>query len=463
MDVLFLYWDEELVDFREGRKYGRKFGIFDRPTYEPRDLAFWTQFYTLFYDHLFVPVNFVTDLKWMPEVFELLNISDPKSALRSEYKPVLFSWNTRRFEQDSFLELARAMIGEDDVSQRMADKTEKSALLCEKYLKDRVVRFSNNRDLHREESIKQLREEVFNPAENSLAGGSLKNVVEKCARCLSEIEERAHGENYGYGRNFYYTLFGYHRDGFTHPLAKAFKDITAEYLDIRHDFLCGVDWVSHRLKGRFANDSPEFFKEGYQLNILMPPDYSDTILPVTKRYLYDGLEAADKEQLLTVKEKDLCIIGKEAILGMSADQLEKLRKSHEYEYFKNAWNALQKLPDNCDTDTREKCVKNLQEKLTQYLNRIGWVLNPQRKMLDSSITLTANVAGEGMGFLLEAILLPLETKKLISRQTLQRYRRRLEIYPHKIARRIQEKILPQKGWAVSVIELGANVRIYLEP
>jgi len=128
MHGYFLIWDEELTNHRPGRKYGKKYGIFNSPNYTSDDLVFWFHFYLLFYDALYVPVNFPTDLRCMPEVLERLRIDDPDSTLRSDLQPLRFTWDVSRgweasVDELDLEELGKSMIREVDVSLREPDNT----------------------------------------------------------------------------------------------------------------------------------------------------------------------------------------------------------------------------------------------------------------------------------------------------------------------------------------------------
>jgi hypothetical protein len=466
MEALLIHLDEELVNMREGRDYGLRYGIFQSPNYSSKDLAFWVQFYLLFYDEVFVPVNFLTDLKYMPEVFDLLRWDKRDSILRSDLRPLKISWDAIRFPQKKFPDLARAMINEADVSLRDPEATIETMRICEQALTyDAVIRFENDRVLAPQESVSQLKEEVFNPGNNELAvaqQGKIATQLGRCRECLAQIEERGKNMNRGYGRNFYYTIFGYGREGFQDPVAQQFSDITLEYLDVRNQFLCGVDYVSHRLKAQHASDSESFRLAGKILDVVMPMDYTDAILPNRKLWLA-GNEAVGPTEL-SVKESDVCVIGKEAILGMTSQQLEALHKSDPFKEFKLRLAMLRNLPTGEEAQTaRRNAVNCLQDALDAYLKRIRAELSPFRSTAERAITLVGRTIGEGLGLCVDFFLGPLQVTKQITPERIWKYRRRLEILPFSWERPMQRSIAPLDRFPLAFVDLASDVRLYVTP
>lgn len=467
MEAMLIHLDEELVNMRQGRNYGLRYGIFQSPKYSSQDLAFWLQFYLLFYDEVFVPVNFLTDLKCMPEVFRILRWDRPDSTLRSDSRPLKISWDAIRFPSERFLGLAKAMIEEDDVSLRDRESTIESMRICEQALTyDTVVRFESDRELAPQESVSQMKEEVFNPSDNELAvaqQGTAAAQLGRCRKCLVQIEERGRDMGRGYGRNFYYTVFGYGRQGFQEPVALQFKDITSQYLDVRHQFLCGVDYVSHRLKAKHASESESFRSAGKSLDVLMPPDYTDVIFPKRKLWLL-GKEAVDPT-VLSVNESDVCVIGKDAVLGMTSRQLENLHKSGPFKDLKLRLAILRQLPASDEAQpARMNAVNALQEALDAYLKLIGRELSPYRSAADQAITLVGKTIGEGLGLCVDLFLGPFEITKQITPERISKYRRRLEMLPHSLGRRVQRSMIaPLDNFPLAFVDLASDVRLYVDP
>ena len=106
------------------------------------------------------------------------------------------------------------------------------------------------------ESVEQPRTEVFNPAENHALEVYTLN---RLTQCLDRVVERgdllAKGAEYGYGRIFYYTLWGYGFNAVQERTAGQFRDIINDYWLLRDHFLTAVDYVSNSLKAKFASNA----------------------------------------------------------------------------------------------------------------------------------------------------------------------------------------------------------------
>lgn len=78
VETLYLLLDEELTNGRFPRRLGKD----NWGDYSVEDQAFWFQFYSLFYDRVYVPVNHLTDTDRALEFLNLLRISQDDSVLR---------------------------------------------------------------------------------------------------------------------------------------------------------------------------------------------------------------------------------------------------------------------------------------------------------------------------------------------------------------------------------------------
>jgi hypothetical protein len=366
MEALFLYLDEELTNKRPGRIPGN---------YTVEDLAFWLQFYSLFYDSVFVPANFLTDSNLVPAILERLDVSNPTATLHAEDGPFKILWDTSRFPCDSFKELVHFLkTDESYVSLRDNELSSITAELCDKYLKHRIIRADMTAHLDPLESVEQLRNEVFNPSRNWALE---QHILERLAECLEKIVDRR--EQVGYGRNFYYTLFGYGRTTEQQQLAQKFADIIGKYESLKHEFLTGVDYVSHRLKARFASRAIN-----RPIEVLMPPEFLSIICrPDKAATLATGLGRTERVKL-SAEEKYQRLIVRETITGMSASQLAELHKSREYQEYRDTWHELRKQfydPED------QRGGEDLEQALNTYLDRITTTLNPKRHYADRTTSM----------------------------------------------------------------------------
>src|SRR5437868_5805054 len=96
MKALFLYLDEQLGQGGLNH-YGRK--------YSAPDLAFWLQFYSLFYDEVYVPANFLLDNDATLELLTYFGVPSGESSLNSSEGAFRILWDTSRFSCESFQEL----------------------------------------------------------------------------------------------------------------------------------------------------------------------------------------------------------------------------------------------------------------------------------------------------------------------------------------------------------------------
>jgi len=263
-------------------------------------------------------------------------------------------------------------------------------------------------DSYRIESIKQLKFNIFNPKALVHSDDFTKDRIKICRECLLAIEERGKDKNFGYGRNFYYTVWGYGKEGGPDSeLMNQYRDIREKYRNIQHEFLCGVDYVSHSLKARFANGSEQLTQTGIDLELLMPWDFTEIIKPMAKKDAF----CADCGMPINMKEKDMCIIGRDSILNLKKKQLETLHKSDEYQEFKACMQRCKTASQVELTESQKKMGRGkLQEAFDVYIQRIRRELNPKQHYTDKCLTVMrdhSDVLGEGLLLLTYIYFLPL--------------------------------------------------------
>jgi len=392
MDALLLHLDEELTNEREGHSYGRH--------YSPEDLAYLIQLYSLFYGRVAVPANFLTDSNDTPAVLRTLGMSE-ESVLCQEDGPFTIVWDKRRFPQDSFTELVQEIESGrlPDVGCRRLDISRETALLCDRYLSHKVRGRDRTRDriasqltteVQNDESVRLLKEEVFSPNENWARLDNLADYAH-LNESLDRIVDRVGTKHQGYGRNFFYTAFGYGVRPADQIEARRFADIT-EPLDrwhLRHAFLTGVDYASNTIKAKAAgrilrSDVAAILPVEYQLEVRRP--HTDAM------WMND----------LAIKEEHRYLIDDLAILNMNWKQLKSLRDSPEYRYFAATLDAV----GEGFQDGQAERVAAMASALDDYLKRIEVTLNPMRLAGDRTIELCRQIhlTQLGVSVLLEMAL-----------------------------------------------------------
>lgn len=356
MDALFLHLDEELTNSRPDRLRG---------DYSPADLAFWLQFYSLFYDSLYIPANFITDSNNIPEVFSILRIGEGSSTLVAPDLPFKILWDESRFPHDSTEEMLESFLAPDaeDVSMRDPETARHSARLADKYLREQVVGCKKMSVLlDRLESVEQLKRDVFDPGTNSALTVSTAGRLQEC---LQRIVDRGAVE--GYGRNFYYKVFGYGRTESQRRMGDGFRDIVDDYRALTHEFLTGVDYVSHRLKAHFAARAL-----GRRVEVLMPAEYLWVVCRPDKA----ATATQNVQQGLRVRVDAgyRRIIEPSMITRMTAGQLRTLHESSEYRQYGAAWREVR---GNGAARVDEAELRHLEGALNEYLDRVAAVLNPR--------------------------------------------------------------------------------------
>lgn len=355
MDAFLTHLDEELINGRPGRHYGTH-SLLERRRYTPRELAFWINFYALFYDTLYMPPNFLTDNRLTLKVLEQLSADDRNSLIRSSASPVRIYW------EDRWPSTFEALVQEDwksneSVTAQMSKHLAlEIAKCCEDIFSDRIDNGSIDTRVDRMHSLKQMKKYVF--SERNAA--DLLTPRDALSECVAKIEERPMGK--GYGRNLLYAMFGYFRRDeppVQLDLRDQFADIVRPYQEkfayFTHEFLMGLDYVSHELKSKRASEIL-----GSDLKLLMPADYYDGF----RRTRYDGLPTK-----LDVQAKDCVFVDVDAIIALSPKQLEKIRCLPERADFMAAFAQLEQLKDT-------EALKKSEGALGKYLRGIGCDLHP---------------------------------------------------------------------------------------
>jgi hypothetical protein len=442
MEALFLHLDEELTNKRPGRISNE---------YTIDDLAFWLQFYSLFYDSVFVPANFLTDSNLVRAVLERLKVSNSASSLHATDSPFKILWDTSRFPYESFKEMVQAMQSEKlDVSLRNIKISHSTARVCDKYLKSRIVYADMTAHLDPLESVEQLRNEVFNPTRNWALEA---HILERLMVCLEKIVER--GEQIGYGRNFYYTIFGFGQTEKHQHLAQKFADVCQDCESLKHEFLTGVDYVSHRLKARFASRAI-----GRPIEVLMPPEYLWIICrPDKAATLASGIHHVERVEVATKKEYHR-LIDRESVIRMTAPMLSELHGSQEYFEYRKAWHELRRQPYDPENN---KAGEILEQALNAYLDRITVTLNPKRHYTDKTISilvkriptlvgLSVSLAFSFLGSQSGVPELP-EATKATSES--------VELFSAYIGDKISRKTAGQKTLPFHSFQLSEDIKVYL--
>lgn len=452
METLLLHLDEELINNRPGRSR--------RTNYDVDALAFWTQFYSLFYDSVFVPANFLTDSNLTPLILERMGILDPRSAIRTQDGPFKILWDTSRFPFDSFREMVRGFAtDESTVTLRDITISRTTAELCDKFLSRRIVRADMAAKLDPKESVQQLSHDVFSPSGNEALP---EHQLSRLNECLTKIVDRGdileRGDRFGYGRNFYYTVFGYGKTEFQLKLSQQFADITRKYNDLRHEFLTAVDYVSHRLKAKFAGHAL-----GKEIGVLIPNEYNWIVVPPNKIVaLASGLGRAQPTEV-GVKEKFRYLLDRESIINITAENLHKLHGSNEFKWYKAALEDLRwdrQVKDEQETTRREK---NLEDCLGAYIERITNTLNPKRHKLHSAITMAVEGIPTVLGFTARIVLGGLREPtgaSQIPEGEISTVSHGVEVFSRSTGSRLVDRMTKETSIECNTIQLSEDINIY---
>jgi len=368
MEALLIHLDEELTNNRPGHSY--------RASYTARDLAFWTQFYCLFCDSLMVPANFLTDSNLTPAVLHELRVNERDCALRSVNGSFQIFWDENRFPYASFTDLVRAMESEQltDVSLRSIKEARLTAALCDKYLNQQIIRKRVDVQVDYDASVRLLRTTVFDPNHNAaLEPATLPRLQE----CLDRIVDR--GGRTGYGRDFFYQVFGYGRTQEHRGLAGQFADVVGDYEDLRHAFLTGVDYASNTIKAECASRAT-----GGRISVLLPVEYQHVFRrPHVDAVWRQGLDAA--RQTVGVDEAYRYLIDPARLVAMTGDELTTLKRSTEYGCYRAQWYKVRDSP----SVPGQGEVAALEHALTSYLAKIASTLSPARYAVDRGLSCCA--------------------------------------------------------------------------
>lgn len=354
MDAFLMHLDEELINNRPGRYYGRH-SLLDKG-YSPRELAFWLNFYGIFYDNLYIPPNFLTDNSLTLKVLGELAAHDPTSLIRSSASPIRIYW------EDRWPSTFKELVDEDweSVESVTSQKSKHLALEIAKYCQDifsgRIDFGSVDILIDRMHSLKQMKKSIFSDQN----AANLCTPREALRECVEKIEERPLGR--GYGRNLLYAMFGYFRNdepAAQRDLRDAFADIIQPFLVkhsyFAHEFLMGLDYVSHELKAKRASEIL-----GRDLKLLLPIDYYEGY----RRTQYDTLPMK-----LNIESSDVVFLDVDAILSMSPKQIEKIHSLKQRSDFFAAFAQLEHSKD-------ANAVANTERHLGAYLREVGKVLHP---------------------------------------------------------------------------------------
>ncbi len=461
METLLLHLDEELINSRRGRRIKKK--------YNEHDLAFWTQFYSLFYDTVYVPANFLTDSNMTPRVLIRMGIENSQSAIRAEDGPFKILWDKSRFPEDNFHALIETFASDKpDVSMRDIRKSRYTARLCDEYLSRRIVPANMTANLDPKESVEGLFREVFNSSENTALSESKIN---RLSECLHKIVNRGDilekGERFGYGRNFYYVIFGYGRTEPQQNRAKQFSDIVNEYMDLRHEFLTAVDYISHRLKAKFASD---YLNK--EIGVLIPQEYNQIVVPASKSIALAAGFGKVMPVEVSVSRSLFYLLDYEAVINITAKQLEDLHSSNEYKEYKIALDDLRMYQGFDEDDEASKRRKRtLEDRIEAYLEKVSKTLHPKRHTMGKALKIASEGISWGAGYTTRFLLDGLTTAsgvppvsdsgvetsaelvaKLFSKKTIDKVM-------HRFAR---EESIRQIMDQCNTIQLTEDIRIYLE-
>ena len=459
MDAFLMHLDEELINNlipgnnRQGRYYGKKYALLDQQThtYTPRELAFWINFYSLFYEHIYVPVNFLTDSQWTIEILHCLHYNDKDSLIRSDESPLRVFWDCKKWPYP-FKKLVESDWNDDESVTNMISKEEalKVAKCCEVvFKKNRILFGPTDFKVSLTHSLQELRDVIFNEGKNSANLMTPLKALQDCAATL--LSNPIPGK--GYGRNLLYSMFGYHRNDKPRKqieLHNEFKKTLEPYIDkydlFRHEFLAGVDRVSHEFKAKKAS---EILKK--DLKILMPPDYYDVFhLPAYDHAVKD----------LHVAHEDVIFVDPKAIIEMTPLQLKKIRKLAQRKDFMDAWAKL----ENAGQEVSRDDPQTAGDMLGKYFKAVGHVLH--RRELQTSHALKvvqkcSPIIGTGIGAGVPWILQLYVSPGFISfAGSILGCSVGLAIAER--TEEIRNKIIPTERFGVSQVGLTKEIRIHVD-
>lgn len=439
MEALFLHLDEELINNRPGRLFSQ---------YTSEELVFWLNFYSIFYDTLYIPANFITDSNLMPEVLNKLNITEPNSIIRSELGNFKIIWDTSRFPENSFSELVNFLHADQNYNSNSKIEIAKhTATLCDKYLKNQIINCDMTAHLDPLESVEQLKHQVFNSKYNFALD---KNIIDRLYMCLDEIVSL--GEVTGYSRNFYYSVFGYGKTNVNKKIAKKFSEIINKYEPLKHEFLTGVDYVSNRLKARFAG-----LALGKKIEVLIPHDFLKIICRPDKAATLESKDIKSKEIELYLKQKHRHLLDRESILNMSSDDLSKMHRSDEYNDYKVAWNDIRNYPHKI---TDQKRIDTIEKALNKYIDRVCLILNPMKYISDKSINILGTVISTTAGFSVNIGLGLYEKLQGVSDSSKQYLSEYFELFSRYAIDSVLSHTTRRKALKFHTFELSDDISVY---
>jgi|ERR1017187_155137 hypothetical protein len=376
-EALFLHFDEELTT-------GRRIP----PAYTAEDIAFWLNFYALFFDRLYVPANMLTDAT--PETLRALQLlrMQEETSVFGETGPVKVLWDTSRFPQETFVDLYEATGRDPDYNTaRDPEASLMVARLCDASCVP-TLRVDMAAHLDRRESVEQLSRSVFRRAENCKLTA---DQAERLQECLRSIEGR-YGDVGGYGRSFYYGVFGLGRTPELDRLAGRGADIVGKYRTLQDHFLTSVDYVSHSLKAFTANCALRTKeKRACRVDVLIPDEYCKYILHPEKRGYVELLAKSTQGGNVPRKHPIRRTLGRADIVALTAEDLGALHASDEYKAMAAALEGLAGASHESETDRRLAELA-----LNAYLNRISRTLRPMAARVNELITLRACIIKVGI-------------------------------------------------------------------
>lgn len=385
MGALFLMIDEELTNARPGRTRGTKYGLFDPARrYTAKDMAFWAQLASLFHDRIYVPANMLIDSAYSAGMIRELGGADAGSALRTGASPIRVLWDISRFQSRTFAGLLRELESDPSyVTCRDPKVAAEVAAFADEYLLGRTDYVSMAGKTDPRESVLQLRYECFNAARNAarIPHDRLREALDRVAS--REFE-------HGYGRNFYYSVFGYGETEAQKWIGSVFATDVRDVLDLKDEFLTSVDYVSNSLKARFASIGLQAAGRSEPVEVLMPPDYTEFVVtPQSLATRHDTTPIA-----VEVGERSMKAIQPAALLAMTAVQLAQIRGSDEFARFRAAVHEfrtarVEHLPPAALQAIESQVVQRTRE----YLAVIGRTLGVAPGFRDRAFTFSRVLIG----------------------------------------------------------------------
>jgi hypothetical protein len=327
----------------------------------------------------------------MPDILRILRADQPSSTLRLEDGPFQILWDEERFPYNTFTALvaeieARGVAEVSDVSLRKTDRSWQTATICDRYLTHKIIRRRFSTVAHNDASIRLMRETVFSASANSALRAS---DCDRLSECLNRVVEA--GGLIGYGRNFFYAVFGYGTAPGDLEIARRFAHITRDIdeMKMRHVFLTAVDYASHTIKAAVAG------KELHtEVAALLPSEYQRVFRrPYTETLWHPNDEEAHAHEV-TVKEGHKYLLDRDRIIRMTADQFRTIRTGGEYDHFRK---ALEEISVAGSTDQQQKAPE-LADALDAYLKKVESVLNPGRFYADRAFEIAGRTRLSDRGF-----------------------------------------------------------------